>query len=217
METELKLLIAPADVAAFRRLALLKQFAIARPATRLLRNTYFDTPELSLREHGMELRVRRVGRVAIQTLKAAGQAAEAGLHQRQEWETRVTGPRPELASLIMLVGVGSTWDNVLGMPGLAQDLAPIFGSEVRRTVWKLQLAQGAEVELTLDQGALSHGDGREPISEIKLELKAGAPGALFDLALQLQEQAPLRVGNRSKSARGCLGAGRRHGIHDFRV
>ena len=94
METELKLLIAPADVAAFRRVALLKQFAIAKPVTRLLRNTYFDTPELHLKEHGMELRVRRVGRVATQTLKAVGQAAEAGLHQRQACETRVTGPLP---------------------------------------------------------------------------------------------------------------------------
>jgi inorganic triphosphatase YgiF len=202
METELKLLIAPADVAAFRRLALLKQFAIAKPVTRLLRNTYFDTPDLHLKEHGMELRVRRAGGVAIQTLKAVGQAAEAGLHQRQEWEARVTGPLPELASLMTLVEAGSTWGKVLGTPGLAQELAPIFGSEVRRTVWNLRLAQGAEVELALDQGELRHGDTHEPISEIELELKAGTPEALFDLALQLQEQVPLRVGNVSKSARG---------------
>ena len=202
METELKLLIAPADVAAFRRLALLKQLATTKPATRLLRNTYFDTPELHLKEHGIELRVRRMGRVAIQTLKAFGKAAEAGLHQRQEWETRVTGPLPELASLITLVGAGSTWEKVLGTPGLPQGLVPIFGSEFRRTVWNLRLAQGAEVELALDQGELRHGDKHEPISEIKLELKAGAPEALYDLALQLQEQVPLRVGNLSKSARG---------------
>lgn len=202
MEAELKLLIAPADVAAFRRLALLKQFATAKPATRLLRNTYFDTPELRLKEHGMELRVRRVGRVATQTLKAVGQAAEAGLHQRQEWQTRVTGPLPELAALMPLVGAGSPWEKVLGIPGLAQGLAPIFGSEVRRTVWNLRLTRGGAVELALDQGELRHGDKHEPISEIELELKAGAPEALFDLALQLQEQVPLRVGNLSKAARG---------------
>ncbi len=79
METELILLIAPADVAAFRRLARLKLLAASKPATRLLRNTHFDTPELHLKEHGMELRVRRAGGVEIQTLKAVGQAAEAGL------------------------------------------------------------------------------------------------------------------------------------------
>jgi len=202
METELKLLIAPADVAAFRRLALLKDFAFAKPATRLLRNTYFDTPELLLKKHGMELRVRRVGGVSNQTLKAVGQAAEAGLHQRQEWEARVTGSRPELALLMALVGAGSLWEKVLDSPGLAQELTPIFSSEVRRTVWKLRLAQEAEVELALDQGELRRGDMHEPISEIELELKAGMPEALFGLALQLQEQVPLRVGNLSKAARG---------------
>jgi inorganic triphosphatase YgiF len=202
METELKLLLAPADVAAFRRLALLQQLATGKPVTRWLRNTYFDTPELRLKEHGMELRVRRVGREATQTLKACGQAAAAGLHQRQEWETRVTGPLPELASLLALVGVGFPGEKVLRAPRLAQGLKPIFGSDVRRTVWHLRLAQGAEVELALDQGSLKHGDRHEPISEIELELKAGAPEALFDLALQLQEQVPLRVGNLSKSARG---------------
>jgi inorganic triphosphatase YgiF len=202
METELKLLIAPDDVAAFRRLPLLTQLATARPATRLLRNTYFDTPELHLKEHGMELRVRRVGRVSVQTLKAVGREAEAGLHRRQEWEARVAGPLPELASLIVLVGAGSPWEVLLSAPGLAQGLAPIFGSEVRRTVWHLRLEQGAQVELALDQGELTQGDKHEPISEVELELKAGAPGALFDLALQLQEQVPLRVGNLSKAARG---------------
>lgn len=202
METELKLLIATADVAALRRLALLKQSSTPKPATRLLRSTYFDTPELHLKQHGMELRVRRVGRVSVQTLKAVGRAAEAGLHQRPEWEARVAGLRPELASLIALVGAGSPWEKVLSAPGLAQGLVPIFGNEVRRTVWNLRLAQGAEVELALDQGELRHGDKREPISEVELELKAGASGALFDLALQLQEQVPLRVGNLSKAARG---------------
>ena len=202
METELKLLIAPADVAAFRRLALLKQFAIAKPVTRLLRSTYFDTPELHLKEHGMELRVRRIGSVSVQTLKVVGQAAEAGLHRRQEWEARVVDPLPELASLTAVAGADSTWGKVLGTPGLTQELVPIFGSEVRRTVWNLRLAQGAEVELALDQGELRHGDTHEPISEIELELKAGTPEALFDLALQLQEHVPLRVGNLSKSARG---------------
>ena len=202
METELKLLIAPADVATFRRLALLKQFATGKPVTRLLRHTYFDTPDRSLKDHGMELRVRRVGRVSIQTLKAAGQAAAAGLHMRQEWETHVDGPLPELGLLVALVGAGSTSGKVLSAPRVATGLAPIFGSEIRRTVWNLRLAQGAEVELALDLGELKHDDRREPISEVEIELKNGAAQALFDLALQLQEHVPLRVGNRSKAERG---------------
>lgn len=123
MGTELKLLIAPADVAAFRPFALLKQLATPKPATRLLRSTYFDTPARHLKDHGMELRVRRVGRVSIQTLKAGGQATEAGLHQRQEWEARVAGPLPEPTSLIALVGAGSTWEKVEAYPREADLLA----------------------------------------------------------------------------------------------
>ena len=59
MEIELKLLLAPADVAVFRRLALLQQFAVDKPRAQKLSGTYFDTPELHLKKHGMELRVRR--------------------------------------------------------------------------------------------------------------------------------------------------------------
>jgi inorganic triphosphatase YgiF len=202
MEIELKLLIDPADMPAFRRLALLEQFAMAQPATRRLKNTYYDTPERFLRAHGLELRVRRVGRVATQTLKAVGPAVQGGLHQRPEWETRVSSAQPELGLLTTLVGAGSAWEIALGNPGLTQRLVPIFGSEVRRTVWNLRLPQGAAVELALDQGELRHGDRRAPINEVELELKAGSAGALFDLALQLQEQVPLRIGGLSKSARG---------------
>ena len=102
MEIELKLLLAPADVAVFRRLALLQQFAVDKPRAQKLSGTYFDTPELHLKKHGMELRVRRAGRIWTQTLKAGGHAM-AGWHQRQEWETHVDGPQPDLAALTALV------------------------------------------------------------------------------------------------------------------
>jgi len=201
MEVELKLLLAPADVAAFRRLALLKQFAVSKPYSRKLRSTYFDTPALRLREHGMELRVRRAGRDWIETLKAGGHAM-AGLHERQEWEARVHGPQPDLEALAARVVADSKWKKVLTAPGLARDLAPIFASAFRRTVWPLRLPQGALVELSLDQGELQQGNVREPICEVEVELKSGDPVELFDFALQLQDKLPLRVGNLSKSARG---------------
>ena len=142
METELKLQIAPANVGTFRRLALLKQFATAKPATRLLRNAYFDTPALHLEEHGMELRVRRVDRVSIQTLEAVEQAAKAGLHRRREWEARVAGPLPELASRIALVEAGSTWEKVLRAPGLA----PRSGADLR------QRSQAHDLESAIGAG-----------------------------------------------------------------
>lgn len=200
MEIELKLLIAPTDVAAFRRLVLLEQCTIVPPRAKTLHNAYFDTPERHLHQNGLQLRVRRVGRLCMQTLKS-DEPAIAGLHQRHEWESRVAGPRPDLDALLHQVGVGSAWAKVLGAPGLAQALVPIFESRVKRTLWPLRLAQ-AEVELALDQGVLICGEAREPISELELELKAGSANALFELALQLQAALPLRMGKLSKSARG---------------
>jgi triphosphatase len=201
METELKLLLDPADVADFRGHPLLKQHAIAKPRLQQLTSRYFDTPDLHFRRHDAALRVRRVGRSWVQTLKAGGQVA-AGLYQRQEWESRVDGPHPDLAALIALVGRGSAWAKVLSAQALADRLVPVFTTRVRRTIWLLRLAHGEEVELALDQGKVQHGAAQLPISEIELELKSGDPARLFDFTLALQEAVPLRVGNISKAERG---------------
>ena len=101
-----------------------------------------------------------------------------------------------------LVQRGSEWAKVLTAPALVQGLGPIFDSVFRRTVWSLRLQHGTLVELALDQGELRRGHAHEPISEIKLMLKAGDPAALFDFALQLQDKVRLRVANLSKAARG---------------
>ena len=201
MEVELKLLLMPADAAAFCGLALLAQCAVHKPHLQNLSTTYFDTPALRLKEHGMELRVRRAGRVWTETLKA-GRHAVAGLPERQQWEARIDGPKPDLAALAALVPKGSEWAKVLKAPSLAQDLEPVFTNGFRRTAWSLRLPHGTLVDLTLDEGELRRGDAHEPISEIRLMLKAGDPAALFDFALQLQARVRLRVANLGKAARG---------------
>src|SRR5438445_9391667 len=78
MEIELKLLLDPADVAAFRRHPLLRRQASAKPRTQQLTSIYFDTPDGHFWQHDAALRVRRVKRDWIQTLKGGGQVA-AGL------------------------------------------------------------------------------------------------------------------------------------------
>jgi triphosphatase len=281
MEIELKLLLSPADVAAFRGHPLLKQWAIAKPRQQQLTSVYFDTPDLYFRRHDAALRVRSVGppqastaprsegrelhavserggqmrragppqastapsggrelhavserggqmrragppqaSIApsggrelhavserggqiywVQTLKGGGQVA-AGLHQREEWESRVDGPQPDLAALVALVGPDSAWAELLAAVGLADRLVPVFTTRLRRTIWQLRLVQGDEVELALDQGEVQHGAARRPVSEIELELKSGDPARLYDFTLALLETVPLRVGNISKAERG---------------
>jgi len=50
MDIALKLLLDPADVAAFRRLALIKRHAADKPRAKQLSRIYFDTPRLHMRE-----------------------------------------------------------------------------------------------------------------------------------------------------------------------
>ena len=201
MEFAFTLLLQPADVAAFRHLALLKQYAVDKSHSRQLSGTYFDTSDLHLKEHGMALCVRREGRGWIAILTAARGVA-MGLHQRLQWEARLDGPRPDLGALAALVEPRSKWARALAAPALAKVLVPMFDVELRRTVWPLRLLPGVEVALTLDQGKLRRGDASEPISEVGFALKEGDPAALFDFVLLLQGQVPLRLDTLSQAERG---------------
>ncbi|AMO99993.1 CYTH domain protein [Collimonas arenae] len=201
MEIELKLLLAPADVARFRRHPLLKKYASGKPRPQQLTSIYFDTPDLYLKQNRTALRVRKVGTRWIQTCKSGGRV-DTGLHQRPEWESQVASAVPDLDALRALIDGESPLAGLLSPPNLAQRLQPIFTTTFRRTIWLLRLAGGAEVELALDQGDVRRDANSQPISEIELELKSGAPAALFEFALELQRDLPLRVANVSKAERG---------------
>jgi inorganic triphosphatase YgiF len=69
------------------------------------------------------------------------------------------------------------------------------------------LADGSEVEASLDRGRIVCGTSALPLCELELELKAGAPLALFDFADTLLAECPVRPAYRSKAERGYLLAG----------
>ncbi len=196
-EIELKLTIDPAHVKRLRCHPVLKSMVQDKPRRHKLHSVYFDTPEQDLLRAGFALRLRRTSGCWVQTVKDGG-SAEGGLHRRNEWEWPVRGGKPELAP--------ST------VPGLAQlltpkllaRLRPLFVTDFWRTFWQLRTAQGAEIELALDQGEVHAGDRRQPISEVELELKAGEAASLFEVALAIQKQVPLWVENISKAQRGYL-------------
>jgi len=196
-EIELKLTIAPAHVAQLRHHPLLAALAQGAPRRQKLHSIYFDTPELDLLQAGIALRVRRVGGRWVQTVKGGG-SAEGGLHQRDEWEWPVRGGEPDL-TLIAETSLGAIMTDKL-----QARLLPLFVTEFWRTAWQLRTAQGAEIELALDQGEVQAGNRSQPISEVELELKAGEAASLFEAALAIQEQVPLQVEDLSKAQRGYL-------------
>src|SRR6266545_4288346 len=57
-------------------------------------SVYFDTKNLKLRDKGLSLRVRRIGRRFVQTIKDGGE--NGALLARNEWERPVRGWRPDL-------------------------------------------------------------------------------------------------------------------------
>ncbi|HEY1722937.1 MAG TPA: CHAD domain-containing protein [Magnetospirillaceae bacterium] len=194
-ETELKLVLAPEALRRVRRHALIQRLKQGRGVSKQLKSVYFDTEDLSLHRNHLVLRVRHIGLQRIQTLKNAAPTA-AGLLDRQEWETEIEGDRPEAGPLDK-----ASVD--LPSPGnrLVRNLQPIFTTEVKRTTYRLG-ADGWEIELALDEGAVIGPKGSTPIAEAELELKKGRPRILFDIARDLQDETGARISVSSKSERG---------------
>ncbi|WP_445003512.1 CYTH domain-containing protein [Halomonas mongoliensis] len=189
-EIELKLALGPEGPDALRRHPLLAEQA---PTARRLGNTYFDTPEGDLEAARMALRLRRIDGRTLQTVKTSGEGG-GGLSRRGEWEWEVPGPELDLAGLAGLPPA------TLGR-GVLPRLRPRFTTDFRRESWQLTHA-GARVEVALDEGEILADGRRVAIRELELELKAGAPEALWSLAEALAESVPLRPADTSKAARG---------------
>jgi inorganic triphosphatase YgiF len=201
MEIELKLLIDPDDAPALREHPLIAKYAVGAPVRQTLFSTYYDTPDLLLLRHRAGLRVRQTDNGWVQTMKAGGNVS-GGLHSRDEWEAPVASGAPDLGALRELVDADSPWRHRLADPALAGALAPVFSNRFERTAWQLVFPGGQTAELALDIGEIEGNAVREPISEIEIEVKSGDPAPLFDFALALQRDLPLRIGNESKAQRG---------------
>lgn len=201
MEIELKMQIDSRYVKTFRNHPLLKKYALSVPYDQKMSDTYFDTPDLDIQRSNAGLRVRRINRKWVQTLKYGG-GVNGGLHSRHEWETTIAAPVPNLPELHNMVGHKAILSKLLRSTDINQRLSPIFTSRVTRSIWKLRLPQGDEVECVLDLGKIECNNQEVRISEIEIELKSGDPVHLFDFALALLQDVPLQIGTLSKADRG---------------
>jgi len=194
IETELKLHITPENLLRLRRHPYLRSLAITRARTLKLYSIYYDTADLELRRRAMALRLRRVGKRYLQTLKGGGEVS-AGLHQRNEWETSVPSEQLDFA---LLKAAGGELPH-----GMRNRLQPVFVTDFSRNVRMLKFGE-AEIELSMDSGEIRAGQAGCPISELELELKSGSPQQLFKLALALLDIVPMDVEHTSKAEYGYL-------------
>jgi triphosphatase len=191
-EIELKLEVDPGEVAGIKRR--LRHLSVTEPATRTLVSVYFDTARWTLREHRLSLRVRRVGRQYVQTVKSADGPA-AGLYDRWEWEHPTDGPQPELS------WTTETALDPLLHGNLGRSLRPLFETRVRRTEFRLA-RRGAVIAAALDHGTVRAGSRHCTVCELELELSRGRPQALFSVAEVLGKVAPMHLSVKTKADRG---------------
>lgn len=210
IEIELKLELSASALDRLRRHPVLREHRLGRAQSFHLYNTYYDTEDGLLLQHGAALRLRKNGSHLIQTVKARGH--HQGAHfARPEWEWPIAGPELDLSLLAETPLADLTAEQ-------QASLAPLFTTDFKRTIWTLQgVSDGKpwEAELTLDHGEVrSHADHdgeAVPIHEVEIELKRGTPSQLYALALRLTEGAVFRPSVISKAERGYRLALRRPG------
>ncbi len=198
-EVELKFL-ANRDISAELAEKLATYTLLAR-SDRQLANTYFDTPDRRLRAWQCGLRIRSQDGQQEQTIKCGGKAV-AGLHQRPEYTTQLSGDWPQLADFPATI-----WPEGTDVWALQNELRPQFRTDFRRQAWQLLLKDGSEIELAFDLGVIAVADRQEPLCELELELLQGSPESLFILASDLLALGGLRLGSISKAQRGYRLAG----------
>ena len=197
IETELKFQIPAAS-----RQALHKAVATTSAVTTRLQAIYADTPARDLAGAGLALRLRKEGRVWVQTLKGRGD----GLMQRLEHEVPLP-PQVGVPVLDALRHAGTpAGDKLLALLQSLKDvdsavLQPIYCTDIRRLHRRVR-HQGALIEVAYDRGHLIAGEQRVAVDEIEFELIRGPSAALLDLAQRWAQRFGLWWDVRTKSERG---------------
>jgi inorganic triphosphatase YgiF len=192
VEIELKLVVDPGRLADFNDADVIAANARSKGSRKHLTSVYYDTPERTLWQNGLTLRVRKSGARFLQTVKS--EASDDPL-RRGEWEASVPSLAPDLALAMPFIPPKLRADLE------AEGLEAVFTSDIHRHQRVVDLPSGT-IEVAFDKGLLKAGDRTMPVSEIELELKGGSRLAIYELALRLAEHGPVQPSIRSKSARG---------------
>lgn len=196
LEQEIKLQVTQAESLLLHEIDWLKNRLTQDVYQQHLLSTYFDTADKDLMHFGVGLRLRQIGEQWLQTVKCSGQA-NAGLHERQEWEHVLVAPEFDIERL-----AETAIAPLLKQEKVWNAIQPVFTTEFERDVWLLALDNDTVVELAYDRGEVRAGDKQAVIHEIELELKQGEIDICQKLADQLKAALPLEYSNTSKAGVG---------------
>ena len=162
--------------------------------SRELVSTYYDTDGLDLKRAGMTLRMRRRSR-AIPQMGVKWSGEDSALFTRGEIEVRCPEGVPNLDLFEPRIR------DRLAAVVAGRPLAAVFETRFkRRTV--LMRHGHSEVELALDDGAVTAGEVNRSFSEVELELKSGNWPDLLGCAASLASDCGLSLQFEPKSGRG---------------
>ena len=201
-ETELKF-----QVPASARVAVAHAVAGRTPARRVrLQAAYVDTPARLLAQAGLALRVRREGRLWVQTLKGAG---ADGMTRFEHNVPLGTGPDAPVADPSRHAGT-KVGERLLALLAShpADVLSVRFSTDLMRRT-RLVRSEHGVVELAFDEGFVAAGNGhdhatRMRLCELEIELKRGSPQAVIDTARRWLPRHGLWLDSRSKAERGDM-------------
>jgi inorganic triphosphatase YgiF len=169
--------------------------------TRTLRSVYLDTPKHVLKNAGITLRLRRVGRRWTQTVKT-----KAKLHGALSQVDELESPAPGGRLCLEAIPDASVRDEIIRRVN-GSPLQPVFETVMKRTASELSLGEGTRAELAIDVGEIRAEGRSAELREAEIEFVEGRRADLFDIAHALFPDGGLRFSRVSKTARGYLLAG----------
>lgn len=160
---------------------------------RLMKTTYYDSPDRRFSSHFWTLRHRMEGKNSVVCVKAPTEDPRV----RGEWQISAAEINEESIEALMKSGAPMELLYLYG----AGDVQPVCGAEFTRKSVMLHFSDGSRAELAGDHGIL-HGKNKQlPFAELEIELYEGAPTEMEALAAMLQTRYGLKHQNKSKFAR----------------
>jgi triphosphatase len=204
-EIELKFQVSPAqrgavDAAVVGRTGRTGRTAAMRTRTRL-QAAYHDTPERTLAQAGLALRMRREGRRWVQTLKGATDDGMTRLEHNVPRGSTAAMPPIDVALHAGTPAGAALQACLANTPAPA--LTEVYRTDVLRRTRALRTPHG-RVELALDTGRINAGERHAVVLELEIELLTGSPRAVLDTARAWLPRFGLWLDVRSKAERGDL-------------
>ena len=197
-ELELKLLIDEAIAGEIWTRAQAANLTEVRPRARQVKSTYVDTPDHSLRDAGISLRLRRDGRQNLQTVKMKA-SLHGGLSNVTELETTLPTAQLDLGAIPDEQVRDRITDLVKGAA-----IKPACTTVVKRVEGEVAHSSGTRAKLAVDAAEITAGTHSATFHELELEHIDGSPAGLFDIAKQLLPEGGVTFSSLSKAERGYL-------------